>query len=79
MPLLCFSFILGFIQPRWPWRWGLIVGAGVALPQLLAALGLYALPYSANALGALVIVLIAVASAYAGAFVRRSLVPPAGA
>ena len=76
--LIGFSFILGLVQPRWPWRWGLIVGAGVALPQLLAALGLYGLPYSANALGALVILLIAVASTYGGAFVRRSVAQPTG-
>ena len=69
--LLGFTFNLGLIQPWGAWRWGLLVGMGVTLPQILAAAGLYALPYRVDAPGSFLILGIALAGAYAGVLVRR--------
>jgi hypothetical protein len=45
LPLLGMAGVLGFLSPRWPWRWGLLLGVCPALSQLYAlAIGMH-LPY----------------------------------
>jgi hypothetical protein len=73
--LVGFSFILGAIHASRAWLNALIVGMGVALPQMLSAAGLYAMPYSASVPGAFVILAIGLVGGYAGKMTRSVLQP----
>jgi len=72
MVALVGSFILGLIQPAWPWRWAIIVGLGVPffgpLPELFARLA------SPGRWAMLAVLLIpGLIGAYTGSFLRRAI------
>jgi hypothetical protein len=71
----CGGLLLALVEPRRPWRWGLIVPAGVILVEFWNLLTGPHNPHTGGPLGvtAIAAITIAIASAgsYLGAFVRR--------
>lgn len=59
--ILLSTLALGFLGPKFPWLWALIVGAGIPLVEI---------PQSNNS-GALVALVIAIIGAFAGALGRK--------
>ena len=76
--LLVPSFLLACWQPRWPWRWGLIVGAGVPLAHVLASYGLLSMKFPNDVVGSFCAIIVGVLASLAGAWVRRQSGPVNG-
>jgi hypothetical protein len=78
------ALVLGFLQPRAAWRWGVLVGLGAPVAEAVAAAGKIAAPYappsqplSVQAPALLLIFAvttsIALGGAYGGVLLRRTL------
>ena len=77
--LFGFSFLLGFLRPRWPWLWALLVGIWVpVLDTTLPALGLappeaHSTPGLLSMLAVLgLVTAVCFAGAFAGALVGKA-------
>lgn len=62
--------LLGWLRPRWPWRWVLIVGAFIPLTELAAYLLLTVKPSPAQVYGSFLAFLPGIAGAYGGSLLR---------
>lgn len=62
--------LLGWLRPRWPWRWVLIVGAFIPLTELAAYLLLTVKPSRAQVYGSFLAFLPGIAGAYGGSLLR---------
>jgi hypothetical protein len=62
--------LLGWLRPRWPWRWVVVVGMFIPLTELAAYLILTMKPTRAQVYGSFLASLPGVAGAYGGAVVR---------
>ena len=75
LPLLAAAGVLGVIWPRRAWRWGLLVGAWLALGQAYALLTSTRLPYPNNPSDIAAVLgiglTLGLVGAYSGALVRR--------
>ena len=73
--IMAFTGLLGLIQPRKAWRWGLIVGLGVPIVYLIAT----ALSYHSKSAGepgwyaSLIALIPAFISAYCGVLLRTAV------
>jgi hypothetical protein len=68
--VLVACMVLGFLRPRWPWRWVLVVGMFVPVTELAAYLVLTVKPTRAQVYGSFLASLTGVAGAYGGALTR---------
>jgi len=75
MVALVGSFVVGILQPRWPWRWAIIIGLGVpffgppgVLPARLASPGRWAM--------LAVMMVPGLIGAYTGSLLRQSFGSP---
>jgi len=67
--LIVSGAIVAFVDPRWPWRWGLLLGAAIVLADILAAR--FGPPWwNLPAIGA-VATAAAMIGAYSAAMIRR--------
>jgi hypothetical protein len=69
--VLVSSLLLGMLRPERPWRWPLVVGAGVPVVTLLAYLFLTERPYRAQIYESFLAFLPGIAGAYGGSVARR--------
>jgi multisubunit Na+/H+ antiporter MnhE subunit len=67
------ALIVGFLRPRRPWRWILVIGTFVPLMRLAAYLALSQKPDRAQVWESGLGFLTGTAGAYVGAFARRGL------
>lgn len=74
------AFVLGFVQPRAAWRWGILVGLGAPLAEAVAFAAKLPAPYAPQSLQAPALflifaltTLIALGGAYAGVLLRRTV------
>lgn len=71
--ILAFAGLLGFVQPKKAWRWGIIVGLGVPVVYLIAT----ALGYQSKSIpepgwyASLIALIPAFLGAYGGALLRK--------
>ena len=63
--------LLGMLQPRWPWRWVVIVGVFVPLTEFAAYVVMTVKPTRAQIYGSFLAFLPGIAGAYGGAVMRR--------
>jgi len=68
--VLCSTMLLGFLRPRRPWRWLLIVGASIPLVELGAYELMTVKPYRAQVYGSFLAFLPGIAGSVGGAFMR---------
>src|SRR5258707_1241101 len=68
--VLITCMLLGVLQPRWPWRWAVLVGASIPLTELAAYLIRTVKPTQAQVYGSFLTLLPGIAGAYGGAVVR---------
>jgi hypothetical protein len=68
--VLCSTMLLGFLRPRRPWRWLLVVGACVPLVELAAYEVMTVKPYRAQIYGSFLAFLPGIAGAVGGALMR---------
>lgn len=75
--LLIFGFLLGCIQPRSAWRWGILLGMGLPATYIIAhSFGLKPVePLQPNVLAGLLAILPATIGAYVGAAIRKLITP----
>jgi hypothetical protein len=64
---------LGFLRPRHPWRWTLMVGAGVPAVRLWAYAFMTQKPYRAQLWESGLGFLTGIAGAYCGAFSHKAI------
>jgi hypothetical protein len=69
--VLMACMLLGWLRPRWPWRWVIVVAMFVPLTELAAYTILTVKPTRGQAYGSLLTALPGVAGAYGGAVMRR--------
>ncbi len=69
--VLASTLLLGMLRPERPWRWPLVVGAGVPIVTLLAYLFLTERPYRAQIYESFLAFLPGIAGAYGGSVARR--------
>jgi hypothetical protein len=73
--MLATGFLLGAIQPRYAWAWGLLLGGSIILAEWYNAVFLTPRPsmqsFWSSALVALFVLSISMAGAYAGALIRK--------
>ena len=67
------TMVMGFVRPRNPWRWTLIIGLLVPLMQLIAYLVLTQKPYSVQIWESAFGLLTGTAGAYCGMFARKAV------
>src|SRR5579864_6854701 len=65
--------LLGMLQPRWPWRWVLVVGIFIPLTELAAYVILTVKPTRAQVYGSFLAFLPGIAGAYGGSILRRAV------
>jgi hypothetical protein len=61
---------LGFMRPRWPWRWVVVVGIFIPLVELAGYLFFTVKPTRAQVYGSFLASLPGIAGAYGGAVMR---------
>jgi uncharacterized MnhB-related membrane protein len=71
--VLISTMVLGFMRPRHPWRWTLLVGIFVPLMRLAAYLLMTQKPYRAQIWESALGFLTGVAGAYGGALARKGV------
>jgi uncharacterized MnhB-related membrane protein len=71
--VLISTMVLGFLRPRHPWRWTLVVGIFVPLMRLAAYLVMTQKPYRAQIWESALGFLTGVAGAYGGALARKGV------
>ncbi|MBV9181691.1 MAG: hypothetical protein JO356_10290 [Acidobacteria bacterium] len=71
--VLCSTLVLGFIRPRRPWRWIIVVAALVPVVRLAAYLLLGQTPYRAQVWESFLGFVTGTAGAYAGALARKGV------
>jgi NO-binding membrane sensor protein with MHYT domain len=73
--LLGFGALLGFLERRWAWAWGLVLGLSVFWAHALAAVVGYEVPYAVepNLLATFLALIPAILGSGAGAAVRAGL------
>src|ERR1700758_2004073 len=69
--VLMACILLGMLRPRWPWRWGLLVGIFVPFTEMAASLMLTVKATRAQVYGSYLAFLPGIAGAYGGAILRR--------
>ena len=75
--LLCLAVPFGFIEPRQAWRWGVLLGLGVPCWYFLrVGLGITPPDTTQPAFAFFIPLLPALLGAYAGALLRRIVLPP---
>lgn len=68
--VLAACMLLGWLRPRWPWRWVLVVGVFIPLTELAAYLLLTVKPSRAQVYGSFLAFLPGIAGAYGGSLLR---------
>ena len=68
--VLCSTMLLGFLRPRRPWRWLLIVGACIPAVEFAAYSLLTVKPYRAQVFGSFLAFLPGIAGSVGGSFMR---------
>ena len=71
--VLISTMVLGFMRPRHPWRWTLLVGVFVPLMRLAAYLVMTQKPYRAQIWESALGFVTGVAGAYGGALARKGV------
>src|ERR1700694_5287916 len=71
--VLSACIVLGLLRPRWPWRWVLVGGACISLPEVAAYVILTVKPARAQVYGSYLAFLPGIAGAYGGSIVRRGV------
>jgi ABC-type multidrug transport system permease subunit len=69
--VLASCMLLGLLQPRWPWRWVLVIGALIPLTEFAAYKIQSIKPTRAQVYGSFLAFLPGIAGAYGGAVMRR--------
>ena len=67
------TMVLGFVRPRHPWRWTLIIGGLVPVVRLAAYLAMTERPYRAQIWESGLGLLTGTAGAFCGAFARKAV------
>ncbi len=68
--VLCSTMLLGFLRPRRPWRWMLVVGLCIPAVELAAYELMTVKPYRAQVFGSLLAFLPGIAGSVGGSFMR---------
>jgi len=68
--VLCSTMLLGFLRPRRPWRWMILVGACIPAVELAAYELMAVKPYHAQVYGSLLAFLPGIAGSVGGALMR---------
>jgi hypothetical protein len=68
--VLCSTMLLGFLRPRRPWRWMIIVGGCIPVVELAAYEVMAVKPYRAQVYGSFLAFLPGIAGSVGGAVMR---------
>jgi ABC-type multidrug transport system permease subunit len=71
--VLSACMLLGFLRPRWPWRWVIVTVIFIPLTELGAYLIAAVKPTRAQIYGSFLTALPGIAGAYGGAVLRRAI------
>jgi ABC-type multidrug transport system permease subunit len=71
--VLAACMLLGFLRPRWPWRWVVVVVVFVPLSELAAYLVMTVKPTRGQVFGSFLTALPGIAGAYGGSLMRGVL------
>ena len=74
--LVLFGGLLGYLGPRVPWRWGIVLGVWVPIALIVSYLANPTREQNYNVYQPLIAIVPAFIGVYAGALVRRLLPPP---
>ena len=75
--LLLFGGLLGYLEPRAPWRWALVLGVWVPIAEIVYRLTYpFGQPHFKDIVAPLLALVPPLLGVYAGAYVRRSVSPP---
>jgi hypothetical protein len=71
--VLAACMLLGFLRPRWPWRWVSAVVIFLPIAELIAYLAMSMKPTHGQIYGSFLTALPGTAGAYGGALMRRAI------